>query len=146
MTRGTSHGGRVLSMAGGTAASRLTGLLRVLVLAWVLGFTPLADAFNLANTIPNMLFDLVIGTVGWLTRPESRTGTVNLAMSFFRPTRGDRVVVEGRLSIVVGSNSVRLHFEGRSSFISNPPTEHHLRNHSKRHRLYFVHINFFANL
>ena len=63
MTRGATHGGRVLSMAGGTAASRLTGLLRVLVLAWVLGFTPLADAFNLANTIPNMLFDLVIGGV-----------------------------------------------------------------------------------
>ncbi len=63
MTRGATHGGRVLSMAGGTAASRLTGLFRVLVLAWVLGFTPLADAFNLANTIPNMLFDLVIGGV-----------------------------------------------------------------------------------
>jgi len=63
MTGGATHGGRVLSMASGTAASRLTGLLRVLVLAWVLGFTPLADAFNLANTIPNMLFDLVIGGV-----------------------------------------------------------------------------------
>ena len=43
------------------------------------------------------LFDLVVGTVGWLTRPESRTATVNLAMSFFRPTRGDRIVAEGRL-------------------------------------------------
>jgi len=63
MSRDATHGRRVLSMAGGTAASRLTGLLRVLVLAWVLGFTPLADAFNLANTIPNMLFDLVIGGV-----------------------------------------------------------------------------------
>ncbi|MBW4029887.1 MAG: murein biosynthesis integral membrane protein MurJ [Acidobacteria bacterium] len=63
MTRQATHGRRVLSMAGGTATSRLTGLLRVLVLAWVLGFTPLADAFNLANTIPNMLFDLVIGGV-----------------------------------------------------------------------------------
>ena len=63
MTRSATHGRRVLSMAGGTAASRATGLLRVLVLAWVLGFTPLADAFNLANTIPNMLFDLVIGGV-----------------------------------------------------------------------------------
>jgi putative peptidoglycan lipid II flippase len=52
-----------MSMASGTAASRFTGLLRVLVLAWVLGFTPLSDAFNLANTIPNMLFDLVIGGV-----------------------------------------------------------------------------------
>src|SRR5665213_3473937 len=35
MTRGATHGGRVLSMAGGTAASRGTGLLRVLVAAWV---------------------------------------------------------------------------------------------------------------
>lgn len=43
------------------------------------------------------LFDLVIGTVGWLTRPETRSATVNLAMSFFRPTRGDRVVAEARL-------------------------------------------------
>ena len=43
------------------------------------------------------LFDLVIGTVGWLTRPDTRSATVNLSMSFFRPTRGDRVVAEGRL-------------------------------------------------
>ncbi len=43
------------------------------------------------------LFDLVIGTVGWLTRPEARSATVNLAMTFFRPTRGDRVVAEARL-------------------------------------------------
>lgn len=59
--RGT--GRRMLAMAGGTAVSRGTGLLRVLVLAWVLGFSPLADAFNLANTVPNMLFDLVLGGV-----------------------------------------------------------------------------------
>jgi uncharacterized protein (TIGR00369 family) len=43
------------------------------------------------------LFDLVIGTVGWLARPESRSATVTLAMSFFRPTRGDRVAAEARL-------------------------------------------------
>ena len=43
------------------------------------------------------LFDLAIGTVGWLTRPETRSATVNLSMSFFRPTRGDRVVAEARL-------------------------------------------------
>ena len=43
------------------------------------------------------LFDLVIGTVGWLTRPETRSATVNLAMTFFRPTRGNRVVAEARL-------------------------------------------------
>jgi uncharacterized protein (TIGR00369 family) len=43
------------------------------------------------------LFDLAIGTVGWLTRPDTRSATVTLAMSFLRPTRGDRVMVEGRL-------------------------------------------------
>ncbi|MDE3106866.1 MAG: hypothetical protein KGJ42_01755 [Acidobacteriota bacterium] len=67
MSTETTHGARVLSIAGGTLASRLTGLLRVLVLAWVLGFTPLADAFNLANTVPNMLFDLVLGGVASAT-------------------------------------------------------------------------------
>lgn len=63
MNADTTHSRRVLSMASGTLASRLTGLLRVLVLAWVLGFTPIADSFNLANTIPNMLFDVVLGGV-----------------------------------------------------------------------------------
>jgi putative peptidoglycan lipid II flippase len=63
----TTHGARVLSIAGGTLASRLSGLVRVLVLAYVLGFTPLADAYNLANTVPNMLFDLVLGGVASAT-------------------------------------------------------------------------------
>jgi uncharacterized protein (TIGR00369 family) len=43
------------------------------------------------------LFDLAIGTVGWLSRPDSRSATVSLAMTFLRPTRGDRVTVEARL-------------------------------------------------
>ena len=43
------------------------------------------------------LFDLAIGTVGWLTRPETRSATVSLAMTFLRPTRGDRIAVEARL-------------------------------------------------
>jgi uncharacterized protein (TIGR00369 family) len=43
------------------------------------------------------LFDLAIGTVGWLTRPDTRSATVNLAMTFFRPTRGDRIAAEARL-------------------------------------------------
>lgn len=63
----SSHSSRVASMASGTLVSRLTGLLRVLVLAWVLGFTPLADSFNLANTVPNMLFDLVLGGIASAT-------------------------------------------------------------------------------
>lgn len=55
------------TMASGTLASRASGVLRVLVLAWVLGFTPLADSYNLANTIPNMLYDVVLGGVATAT-------------------------------------------------------------------------------
>jgi uncharacterized protein (TIGR00369 family) len=43
------------------------------------------------------LFDLAIGTVGWLCRPDTRSATVSLAMTFLRPTRGDRISVEARL-------------------------------------------------
>jgi putative peptidoglycan lipid II flippase len=50
-------------MAAGTAVSRFTGLLRVIVLAYALGFHPLADAYNLANTTPNMIYDIVLGGV-----------------------------------------------------------------------------------
>ena len=67
MNATSTHSSRVFSMASGTLASRLTGLFRVLVLAWVLGITPIADAFNLANTVPNMLFDLVLGGIASAT-------------------------------------------------------------------------------
>ena len=67
MSSTSTHSSRVASMASGTMVSRLTGLFRVLVLAWVLGFTPIADSFNLANTVPNMLFDLVLGGVAGAT-------------------------------------------------------------------------------
>ncbi|HEY5437285.1 MAG TPA: lipid II flippase MurJ, partial [Acidimicrobiales bacterium] len=67
MSPTSTHSSRVASMASGTLVSRLTGLLRVLVLAWVLGFTPIADSFNLANTVPNMLFDLVLGGIAGAT-------------------------------------------------------------------------------
>ncbi|MGH9087819.1 MAG: murein biosynthesis integral membrane protein MurJ, partial [Acidimicrobiales bacterium] len=50
-------------MATGTGVSRLTGLLRVIALAYALGYHHLADAYNLANTTPNMLYDIVLGGV-----------------------------------------------------------------------------------
>jgi putative peptidoglycan lipid II flippase len=52
-----------MGMAAGTTLSRLTGVARVFVLAYVLGFHRLADAYNLANTTPNMLFDIILGGV-----------------------------------------------------------------------------------
>ncbi len=50
-------------VAAGTTISRLTGLLRFVALAWALGQFRLADAYNLANTTPNMLYDIVLGGV-----------------------------------------------------------------------------------
>jgi putative peptidoglycan lipid II flippase len=47
----------------GTGVSRVTGLLRFVALAWALGQTFLADSYNLANTTPNMLYDVVLGGV-----------------------------------------------------------------------------------
>jgi len=47
----------------GTGLSRLTGFARTAVLAWVLGAAALAEAYNLANNTPNLLYDLVLGGV-----------------------------------------------------------------------------------
>ena len=47
----------------GTALSRLTGLLRVAVLVYVLGRTALADVYVIANETPNIVFDLLLGGV-----------------------------------------------------------------------------------
>lgn len=51
------------AMSVATAASRGTGFLRTVALAWALGVTTLSDAYNLANTAPNMLFQLAAGGV-----------------------------------------------------------------------------------
>jgi putative peptidoglycan lipid II flippase len=51
-------------MAVGTSLSRLTGVIRIVALAYALGTsTRLADAYNLANTIPNIIHDIVLGGV-----------------------------------------------------------------------------------
>jgi putative peptidoglycan lipid II flippase len=50
-------------VAVGTFASRLTGFLRVLVIGYVLGVSVLSDAFNYANGIPNIIYDLLIGGI-----------------------------------------------------------------------------------
>jgi putative peptidoglycan lipid II flippase len=59
-----SRSGRTIpAMAIGTLVSRITGLARLLVLAYVLGVSSLANAFNLANNTPNIIHDLVLGGV-----------------------------------------------------------------------------------
>ncbi|MFB9567106.1 murein biosynthesis integral membrane protein MurJ [Saccharopolyspora hordei] len=51
------------SMAIATLTSRITGFLWKLLLAGVIGFGVVNDSFNVANTLPNMLFELLIGGV-----------------------------------------------------------------------------------
>lgn len=48
-------------MAVGTALSRATGFLRTMALAAALGVSSTSDAYNTANTAPNMIFVLVAG-------------------------------------------------------------------------------------
>ena len=50
-------------MAAGTMVSRLTGFARTAVLASAIGVAVLGDAYNVAYTIPFILFDLLIGGV-----------------------------------------------------------------------------------
>ncbi len=50
-------------MAVGTGISRLTGLLRLLALVVAVKTGTLADAYNLANTMPNIVVDLLLGGV-----------------------------------------------------------------------------------
>ena len=50
-----------LVVAIGTAVSRLTGLLRVVVFGVIIGQTALADAFDGANNSPNSIYELLVG-------------------------------------------------------------------------------------
>jgi len=50
-------------MSGGTLLSRVTGLVRVSVTLAALGVTALSDAYNQANTTPNIVYELVLGGI-----------------------------------------------------------------------------------
>ncbi|NNE12616.1 MAG: murein biosynthesis integral membrane protein MurJ, partial [Ilumatobacter sp.] len=52
-----------LIVATGTALSRVSGLLRVFVFAYVIGQTLVADAYKIANETPNIVYDLLLGGV-----------------------------------------------------------------------------------
>lgn len=47
----------------GTALSRVTGFVRLAAIAYAIGFTRLTDAYNVANTTPNIVYELVLGGV-----------------------------------------------------------------------------------
>ena len=63
-------------VASGTLVSRVTGLIRVMVFAYVVGQTALADAYKLANETPNIIYDLIIGGVLSATLVPVITGVI----------------------------------------------------------------------
>jgi putative peptidoglycan lipid II flippase len=52
-----------MTMAVGTAASRGTGFLRTVVIASAIGEGGVANAYAVANTVPNALYDLLLGGI-----------------------------------------------------------------------------------
>src|SRR5579859_7956213 len=50
-------------MALGTLASRLTGFLSALMLAYAVGDRALGNAYNTANTLPNVVYNLMLGGI-----------------------------------------------------------------------------------
>lgn len=48
-------------MAVGTILSRVTGLLRDIAMVAAIGFGTLADAYSLGNTLPNIIYILIVG-------------------------------------------------------------------------------------
>ena len=65
-SRSVEAAGRGAAIAtAGTALSRATGLVRLAATTYALGVTEsrLADTYNLANTTPNMIHELIIGGI-----------------------------------------------------------------------------------
>jgi putative peptidoglycan lipid II flippase len=50
-------------MAAGTLASRFTGFLRTFILLYALGTKDLGDAYNVANSVPNAVYNLAVGGI-----------------------------------------------------------------------------------
>ncbi|HSL56287.1 MAG TPA: lipid II flippase MurJ, partial [Acidimicrobiales bacterium] len=50
-------------VAVGTLLSRVTGLLRVVALLYALDLTRFSDAYNAANTMPNLVYELLLGGI-----------------------------------------------------------------------------------
>ncbi|MDQ3887343.1 MAG: murein biosynthesis integral membrane protein MurJ [Actinomycetota bacterium] len=55
--------GATSAMALGTLVSRLSGFASKVLLAWVVGFGVLNDSYTVANTLPNIVYELLLGGV-----------------------------------------------------------------------------------
>ncbi len=82
-------------MALGTAFSRATGFLRLVVIAAAIGAGPLGDAYNIANVLPNIVYELLLG--GVLT-----SVVVPLLVQAAHRDRDGGEAYAGRLLTVVG--------------------------------------------
>jgi len=83
-----------VARAGGHVAvagvvSRLAGLVRTLVLAAVLGVAAVADAYNGANSFPNMVYELLLGSRLALTPCSNRRGTATSGVLGRKRERGE---------------------------------------------------------
>ncbi|MGH3890971.1 MAG: lipid II flippase MurJ [Rhodococcus qingshengii] len=65
--RSAETGGSLAKMGGQVAlastVSRITGFVRTLALAAVLGIALVSDAYNAANSFPNMVYQLLLGGI-----------------------------------------------------------------------------------
>ncbi|MBJ7422450.1 MAG: hypothetical protein JHC58_06290, partial [Ilumatobacteraceae bacterium] len=52
-----------LTVAAGTAISRITGVIRIIVFGVMVGQTALADAYDAANNAPNVVYELLLGGI-----------------------------------------------------------------------------------
>ena len=70
-------------MAIGTIASRITGFARDLVLVWAIGTAVFADTYNVANTVPNVVY--ILSPAACSTPSSSRSWSRRCART---PTAG----------------------------------------------------------
>jgi putative peptidoglycan lipid II flippase len=59
--RRLAHAAGVIAL--GTALSRITGFVKLAVIAYALGFHRLSDTYNIANNLPNVVYELLLGGV-----------------------------------------------------------------------------------
>ena len=110
----------------GTLLSRVTGLLRILVAIYALGYSNLSDSFNLANNTPNIIHDLVLGgilTATFVPVFVSRLATRSedeavdsisavLTLVGVRPRRRDRAACARRAPCIIDLYTIGSHEPG----------------------------------
>ena len=85
-----------LTVAAGTAISRITGVIRIIVFGVMVGQTALADAYDAANNAPNVVYELLLGGILTATLfascvlpvpagPSIKTGLPNRSAKYTTP-------------------------------------------------------------